>query len=345
MNATALLDEDNPFPSLEELGFEGADLELLKSKMEVPVGLVLVAGISGSRLDMTINACALHAIDLYAKCVEVIDSEGLPAPTQGAPGPGEVSPCTKDILLALRRDPDLLLVSEPRSDAAFNHLIRHTESGHKVLSTTHAASSLDVLRRLMKCGISAEVLKSRNLLSALVYQVSLPVLCPQCSLDFDDQVRLDPSQQFSWENVQRYELLMDEDLLAQLRFTNPAGCECCEGGVIDRTLAVEVACPDEHMIDLMARGEELKALDYFREQGGRTALDNALAKAFRGLVDLRNVEHKLDLITHYITRCDDGVRSMYEEEPIYALSGATAIPVVREPSRSNKLKKNTQEEE
>lgn len=344
MNATELLDEDNPFPSLEELGFEGAELELLKSKMEVPVGLVLVAGISGSRQDMTVNACALHAIDTYAKCVAVVDREWLSVPTQDAPGSGARSPYTKEMLLALRTDPDLLLVSEPRSNTEFSNLISCTESGHKVLSTIHASSSLFVLCRLMKYGIPAEVLKSRNLLSALVYQVSLPVLCPHCSVGFD-QKQLDPSRPYEEEQVARYELLMDADLLAQLRFKNPAGCDCCDGGVIDRTLAAEVTCPDERMVDLMAQGEEVKALNYFREIGGRTALDNALNKAFRGLVDLRDVEYKLDIITHYITRCDDGVRSMHEEDPIYALNGDAAVPVVREPLRSNHLTKNIQEKE
>lgn len=324
MNDLPLLDSQYPLASLEELGFEGEGLKLLQSKMSRPVGLVMVAGASGSLHEMTINACAAHAIKSSAMKVSIVPPEGLPSPIKEQEGLGARLPFKREMVLELRKDPDLMILAEPRSEAAFDHLVSCVQTGVKVLSRTHASGSLDILRRMMNFGVSLEDLKNIHFLSALVYQASFSALCPKCSLNHA-QVKRSGKR----EGLSRIEYLVDPGILNLLRYRNSEGCNDCTNGAVGRTIAAEVSCPDAYLVDLVAQGSLVQAVEYFREKGGRSIMEVAVSKAFRGLIDLQEVEHKIDLMLHRIVPSGSDVAIKFEDPPEYIVDGASATPVVR----------------
>lgn len=328
MNEDADCGSPANFPSLEDLGLDGAELDLLQAKMAEPTGLVLVGGVTGSRHEDTINACVLHAMTTFARKVALVthddlyDQDDSPAPPSG----GRLS---KALAEAMRSDPDLIITHETRSVLGAEFAIKCALSGYKLITSIHGGSSFKIVDRMLRFGVSADDLKAPHTLSALVYQVSLPRLCPHCSVGFADTVARSPD---SWDKgqIRRLEHFIEPGLLGQLRFRSEAGCSQCHRGVIGMTLAVEVVSPDSHLLDLIVRSEESSALDYFREKGGRTVFDSAISKAFRGEIDLRAVEAKLGPLAHYIVCDEDCVRFQYEYPPEYLIEGATAVPVIRD---------------
>lgn len=329
MNEDAELSSLTPFPSLEELGFDGAELDLLKAKMSEPVGLVLVGGISGSRHEGTINACVLHAMTTFARKVTLVTHDDL-CELDEHPAPPDVGGIVHKALTAvMKRNPDLIISAEARSVEGFEFAMKCALSGHKLITNIHAGSSFKIVDRMLRFGVRADDLMAPHTLSALVYQVSLPRLCQHCSVGFADSVASSPGN-LGKSQIRRFENFIEHELMGKLKFRNKAGCSQCHGGVTGMTLAAEVVSPDSHLLDLMVRSEHCRALDYFREQGGKTALDKAIGKAFRGEVDLRDVEHKLDILQHHIVCDADGVRVQYEYPPEFMIEGATSVPVIRD---------------
>lgn len=68
----------------------------------------------------------------------------------------------------LRHDPDILVIGEVRSKKDLEVLIRASLSGHKVLTTMHAGSIHQAIRRMVDLGVSMYDLES--LIHTIVYQ-------------------------------------------------------------------------------------------------------------------------------------------------------------------------------
>jgi type II secretory ATPase GspE/PulE/Tfp pilus assembly ATPase PilB-like protein len=75
------------------------------------------------------------------------------------------------------------------------------------------------------------------------------------------------------------------------------GCDHCRDGFQGRTVVAEIIMPDEQLLDLIVSGRRIEAFQYWKEKlGGRTLLDHAVDKIFQGVLDPREVEHKVGRI-------------------------------------------------
>lgn len=84
---------------------------------------------------------------------------------------------------ALRHRPDILIIGEIRDAISANIAVNAALSGHLVLATVHAKSTLQTVSRLMGLGVTGE--KLQNCLTAVSYQRLLPAIDGQmaCLLD------------------------------------------------------------------------------------------------------------------------------------------------------------------
>jgi twitching motility protein PilT len=139
-------------PALGELSLPVPLDELI----DLPHGLVIVAGPTGSGKSTTLAALAQEA--LRRRSVVLI---GLEDPIEHVlvPGPAslvrqrqvgrEVVDLTTGLRDALREDPDILLIGEMRDPESIALALTAAETGHLVLTSLHSRSSVSAIERIV----------------------------------------------------------------------------------------------------------------------------------------------------------------------------------------------------
>lgn len=198
---------------------------------------------------------------------------------------GEGSPISDGVSDAMRADPDVIMIGEVNDGDSAQALLRAAGSGHQVVTTVHAQSAIEIIKRLRSLGVPNDVLGSRDFISGLVYQVLCPVLCSHCSLSVKKVKQLDEAQRPDLATLGL--ALMDSDTTASLRFKNKTGCEHCEhSGISGRSVIAEVVIVDEHMKALFSEGKDAEAAQHWANQNpGKTIRDVAVGKMKSGLMD------------------------------------------------------------
>lgn len=137
--------------SLEQLGLP----PILKTLSEMPRGLVLVTGPTGSGKSTTLAAMVDHINCSRRDHIVTIEDpvEFLHSPKRSLINQREVGADTKSFMRALksvlRQDPDVVLIGELRDLESTMRAVTVAETGHLVLGTLHTNSAVTSLNRLI----------------------------------------------------------------------------------------------------------------------------------------------------------------------------------------------------
>jgi len=312
---------------LPGLGFSAAQIDVLHRALRTPTGVILLMGVTGSGKTTTIK----HLLSAYhertggrRKMITIEDPVELliPGARQASvvrsSDPKAPNPFPKYLKSAMRRDPDVIMVSEIRDRETAMLVMEAAQTGHMVFSTIHATNWAVALERMhQQWEMSLGLLGSPDLITAMVYQTLLSKLCPHCSIPFDIDRAQSEQRFFGVDYEASLEISrVTGGVYRNVRVANPEGCAKCGGaGQYGRTVAAEIMMMDEHLADLIARGHILEAKRYWREgkscRGllkalGPSALSHGIEKMMNGLVspvELRDVFGSLD---------DEQVRSSTE---------------------------------
>ncbi|WP_431286870.1 GspE/PulE family protein [Roseateles chitinivorans] len=174
--------------ALEPLGFTPWQADRLREALASAWGGVFVAGVTGSGKTTTLNAMmTMLARDGSRKLFTIEDPVEYETPgvshlsiQRGASGGAD--PFHGAMLAFLRMDPDVGLFGEIRDALSASMAQAAIQTGHKILSTVHATSALGIVGRLSSrlLGLAREDLCDPEFLSAMVYQVLMPINCEHC---------------------------------------------------------------------------------------------------------------------------------------------------------------------
>lgn len=174
--------------ALEPLGFTPWQAQRLREALASAWGGVFVAGVTGSGKTTTLNAMmTMLARDGSRKLFTIEDPVEYETPgvshlsIQRGPA-GGTDPFHAAMLAFLRMDPDVGLFGEIRDALSASMAQAAIQTGHKILSTVHATSALGIVGRLSSrlLGLAREDLCDPEFLSAMVYQVLMPINCEHC---------------------------------------------------------------------------------------------------------------------------------------------------------------------
>jgi type II secretory ATPase GspE/PulE/Tfp pilus assembly ATPase PilB-like protein len=199
------------------------------------------------------------------------------------------------------------MVGEVRDAESGSLLKTMVQSGHQVITTVHAASSIEVIERFAsdEIGIPRQALASPSFLSALVYQRLVPKLCPNCSRP---AIGILPASR----------LIMLETKFgidpSGVRVADDRGCAFCSGhgGVHGVTVTAEIIEPTVEMQMMIREGKDAEAGEWWRSQrtrgfeeddcAGKTALEHGLLKVAQGIVDPGHLEDAFEPLETYRIR-------------------------------------------
>lgn len=181
-----LLDRSSVLLGLDKLGMSDRDLNVTKTILERPHGIILVTGPTGSGKTTSLYAGLSYINDIQRKIITIED----PIEYQ-LHGINQIQVSRKAGLTfanglrsILRHDPDVILVGEIRDLETAEIAIQASLTGHLVFSTLHTNDAPTALTRMVDMGIEPYLVASS--LEAVVAQRLVRVICPDCKQELPD---------------------------------------------------------------------------------------------------------------------------------------------------------------
>lgn len=268
-----VLDKDAIPLELAGLGFDQRQEKDLSESINMPHGLMLVTGPTGSGKSTTLYGCLNH---LNGPEVNICTAED-PVEYKFA-GINQVHMRSKvgldfasTLRSFLRQDPDIIMVGEVRDSETAQICLRAALTGHFVLSTLHTNDALAAVPRLIDMDIEPFLLAST--LRVVVAQRLLRRLCQNCMElhELDD------------ETIERFDVPGDATLY------RPRGCgDCRETGYRGRVGAFEVIRLNKRLADMIQVRAPLSELRTAAVVSGMKLLaQSAMDKACEQLTSLQ----------------------------------------------------------
>ena len=175
-----ILDRGDAILGLEHLGFAKRDARAWEEVIQLPHGIILVTGPTGSGKTTTLYA-ALSKINTVDQKIITIED---PVEYQ-LRGINQIQVNTKANLTfgaglraILRHDPDVILIGEIRDRETADIAVQSSLTGHLVFSTLHTNDAPGAITRLIEMGIEPYLVAST--VEMIVAQRLVRVICKQC---------------------------------------------------------------------------------------------------------------------------------------------------------------------
>ncbi|HVV66704.1 MAG TPA: GspE/PulE family protein [Candidatus Saccharimonadales bacterium] len=157
-----LLDKTGTSLKLEDMGYTGRALRLIRKGLQRPNGMILTSGPTGSGKSTSMYALIQEIKDDAINIVTLEDPveykmEGV---NQIQVNPAVGLTFASGLRSILRQDPDVVLVGEIRDKETAQLAVQAALTGHLVFSTLHTNSAAGILPRLLDMGIEPFLIAS-----------------------------------------------------------------------------------------------------------------------------------------------------------------------------------------
>jgi general secretion pathway protein E len=267
-----ILDPDVLLRDMSELGMTSLDLVRYQQSINLPYGLVLVCGPTGSGKSTTLYSTLRYLstkeknITTIEDPIEMVYEDFNQIAVQPAVG------ITFGSILrnVLRQDPDIIMIGEMRDLETAQNAIQASLTGHLVLSTLHTKDAPLSINRLVDLGVPRFLIHS-NLIGVLAQRL-LRKICSHCT------------ESFEMSSEELGAMGIETEAKGMLELRRGRGCIRCRGtGYLGRFGIFEVLPITETIKDLIA---ENATTDIIRKAACKedmvTLRENAIKKMLEG---------------------------------------------------------------
>lgn len=274
-----ILDKSALVLGLPDLGFLSDDQAKFESLIQLPDGILLVTGPTGSGKTTTLYACLNYMNKPDRKLITVEDPvEYQMSGINQVQVNAEIGMTFPAALRSiLRQAPNIIMIGEIRDGETASIAINASLTGHLVLSTLHTNDAPSAIPRLVDIGVAPFLVSSS--VRAVMAQRLVRQLCPNCKA---------PTELSEYEMKT---LGLEPGQMAGASAMKPVGCEKCRGkGYKGRKGIFEVFLVDDevrHMINNGAATIQLR--QRARELGMRTLREDGVRKVLSGMTTAEEV--------------------------------------------------------
>jgi type II secretory ATPase GspE/PulE/Tfp pilus assembly ATPase PilB-like protein len=282
-----ILDAEKGVKTLEDLDMSEEHLNMVKKALEVPYGIVLITGPTGSGKTTTLYAM-LNEIDRESKNVVSLEDpveyhvDGV-SQSQVMPEIGYTF--ASGLRSILRQDPDVILVGEIRDKETAALAIQAALTGHLVLSTLHTNNAAGAIPRLIDMGVDPFLIAP-----TLVLAIAQRLAKKTC----DDSKQEMPIDEATSVMINKEFADLPEQYKAKIKIgdkmikTVPS--KTCPSGTKGRMAIFEMFEVDKDIESVILKSPtELDILNAVRAKGMLTMKEDALIKAVNGNIPITEV--------------------------------------------------------
>ncbi len=286
-----ILNKEESFLTLDELGFVAKNLAPIKSFIKQPQGMILFTGPTGSGKTSSLYGCMREIRSEEVNIITVEDPVEYELAGINQVQINEKVGLTFPFILRsiLRQDPNVIMIGEIRDQETAEIALQASLTGHLVLSTMHTNDAPSAITRLVDIGMPPYLIASSIL--GIVAQRLVRKICPDC----------------------KEEYVPDPDILSRLslnkeqlpfKFYRGKGCpKCGQLGYRGRTVIEEVMIMGHKMRELI---QSSASIDMIREAAMATGMTNL------GLSGLRKVENG-------VTTLDEVLKAVQQKEELTSI--------------------------
>jgi type II secretory ATPase GspE/PulE/Tfp pilus assembly ATPase PilB-like protein len=175
-----LLRQNSTLRGMVDLGMDARELKCFKHVLELPHGIILVTGPTGSGKTSTLYTALNTINDAVRKIITIEDPVEYQLKGVNQIQVSEKSGLTfaRGLRSILRHDPDVLLIGEIRDKETAQIAVQASLTGHLVFSTLHTNDAPGAVTRLVDMGVEPYLVASS--LEAVLAQRLVRVLCKHC---------------------------------------------------------------------------------------------------------------------------------------------------------------------
>ena len=264
---------------LNKVGMDTHNLARFRELINVPNGIVLVTGPTGSGKTTTLYSALNELNDVGVKIITTedpieYDIDGI---VQVPINPDIGVTFANSLRSILRQDPDKILVGEIRDYETAEIAVQASLTGHVVFSTLHTNDAPSAITRLRDMGIPTFLITAT--LEGILAQRLVRRICLDCRTEFTPSTDL------------LIELNLSPDEAAGQKFHYGRGCPRCNNtGYRGRTGIFELLLMNEDLRDLVmsdASTDDIRASA--RRSGMSTLRDAGLQMIFDGVTTIDEI--------------------------------------------------------
>ena len=274
-----VLDKSSLVLGLPELGFFSDDQETFERLIQLPDGVLLVTGPTGSGKTSTLYACLNYINKPDRKIITVEEPiEYQMTGINQVQVNSEIGMTFPAALRSiLRQAPNIIMIGEIRDLETASIATNASLTGHLVFSTLHTNDAPSAIARLVDIGVQPFLVASS--LRAIMAQRLVRRICSNCR------------QPAELTESEMRALRIEPGQLREAQIMHGKGCEQCRGtGYKGRMGIFEIFVLDDevrHMIN--KRSATLSLRQRARELGMRTLREDGVRKVLSGLTTAEEV--------------------------------------------------------
>ena len=267
-----IMDPDILFQDLEKLGFTSTDLIRYNQFINMPHGIVLVCGPTGSGKSTTLYSTLRYLsspeinITTIEDPIEMVNEDFNQIAVQPIIGITFAS-ILRNIL---RQDPDIIMIGEMRDLETAENAVQASMTGHLVLSTLHTNDAPSTITRLLDLGVPSFLIQVT--LIGVLSQRLVRMICTYCK------------ESFEIDTTDLRDMGLEVGANGRITLHRGRGCNKCRGtGYLGRDAIFEVLPYSESIKKMTTPGADLEAIRArVREEGMITLRENAIKKMLEG---------------------------------------------------------------
>jgi len=282
-----ILDQSDATATLESVGLSVSDLAEVREMINVPYGIILIAGPTGSGKSTTLFAM-LSELDREKYNVVSLEDPveyQIAGVSQSQVRPEIDYTFANGLRSILRQDPDIIMVGEIRDKETAALAVQAALTGHLVLSTIHTNTATGAIPRLIDMGVDPFFIAPT--LVAVIGQRLVRKLCEGGGKPFPitESIKALLDREFA-DMPEKYRATLPPFT----QFYHASATGECVSGTRGRTAVFEILRMNKELENVVLKEPiEERVYAVARESGMRTMREDAIVKALAGVIPFEEV--------------------------------------------------------